>query len=85
MKKYNFKSDFIEDNGLNIKKILLRFQQFMKEEYSSNNERFLETHGRMLFLSFLTPIINGIGFAFKEVQISEEKRLDVVITYNSNK
>ena len=85
MKKYNFKSNFIEGNGLNIKKILLRFQQFMKEEYSSNNERFLETHGRMLFLSFLTPIINGIGFAFKEVQISEEKRLDVVITYNSNK
>ncbi|MDY4077625.1 MAG: AAA family ATPase [Clostridium sp.] len=85
MKKYNFKSDFIEGNGLNIKKILLRFQQFMKEEYSSKNERFLETHGRMLFLSFLTPIINGIGFAFKEVQISEEKRLDVVITYNSNK
>ena len=85
MKKYNFKSDFIYGNGLNIEKILIRFQQFMKEEYSSKNESFLETHGRMLFLSFLTPIINGIGFAFKEVQISEEKRLDIVITYNSNK
>ena len=33
----------------------------------------------MLFLSFLTPIINRIGFAFKEVQVSEEKRLYVVI------
>ena len=85
MKKYNFKSDFICGNGLNVEKILIRFQQFMKEEYSLKNESFLETHGRMLFLSFLTPIINGIGFAFKEVQISEEKRLDVVITYNSNK
>ncbi len=85
MKKYNFKSDFICGNGLNVEKILIRFQQFMKEEYSSKNENFLEKHGRMLFLSFLTPIINGIGFAFKEVQISEEKRLDVVITYNSNK
>ena len=85
MKKYNFKSDFICGNGLNVEKILIRFQQFMKEEYSSKNENFLETHGRMLFLSFLTPIINGIGFAFKEVQISEEKRLDIVITYNSNK
>ena len=85
MKKYNFKSDFICGNGLNVEKILIRFQQFMKEEYSSKNESFLETQGRMLFLSFLTPIINGIGFAFKEVQISEEKRLDIVITYNSNK
>ena len=85
MKKYNFKSDFIYGNGLNVEKILIRFQQFMKEEYSSKNESFLETQGRMLFLSFLTPIINGIGFAFKEVQVSEEKRLDVVITYNNNK
>ena len=85
MQKYNFKSDFIEGDGLNVEKILLRFQQFMKEEYSFKNTAFLETHGRMLFLSFLTPIINGVGFAFKEVQISEEKRLDVVITYNSNK
>ena len=85
MKKYNFKADFIEGNGLNIEKILLRFQQFMKEEYSSKDEKFLEINGRMLFLSFITPIINGVGYAFKEVQISEEKRLDVVITYNNNK
>ena len=85
MKKYNFKADFIEGNGLNIEKVLLRFQQFMKEEYSSKDEKFLETNGRTLFLSFITPIINGVGYAFKEVQISEEKRLDVVITYNNNK
>ena len=85
MKKYNFKSDFIEGSGLNIEKILLRFQQFMKEENSLKDESFLEKNGRILFLAFLTPIINGVGFAFKEVQISEEKRLDVVITYNSNR
>ena len=85
MAGYNIKSAFIEDDRLNIEKILLRFQQFMKEEYSSKNAEFLENHGRMLFLSFITPIINGVGFAFKEVQISEEKRLDVVITYNCHK
>ena len=34
MQKYNFKSDFIEGDGLNVENILLRFQQFMKEEYS---------------------------------------------------
>ena len=85
MKKYNFKDDFIEGNGLNIEKVLLRFQQFMKEEYSSKDKSFLEANGRMLFLSFITPIINGVGYAFKEVQISEEKRLDVVIIYNNNK
>ncbi|MFQ6999863.1 MAG: AAA-like domain-containing protein [Clostridium sp.] len=85
LEKYNFKSDFIEGNGLNVEKILLRFQQFMKENYSKKDEEFLERQGRLLFLAFIKPIINGVGFDFKEVQISEEKRLDVVITYNSNK
>ena len=85
LEKYNFKSDFIEGNGLNIEKILLRFQQFMKEQYSEKDEKFLEREGRLLFLAFIKPIINGVGFDFKEVQISEEKRLDIVITYNNHK
>ena len=57
----------------------------MKEEYSSKDQEFIEQHGRLLFLAFIKPIINGTGFDFKEVQVSEEKRLDVVITYNSFK
>ena len=85
LEKYNFKSDFIEGNGLNIEKILLRFQQFMKEQYSKKDAIFLEREGRLLFLAFIKPIINGVGFDFKEVQISEEKRLDIVIVYNNNK
>lgn len=84
--KYNFKEQFVnKDGGLNIEKILRRFQQFMKEQYSSKDKEFIEHHGRLLFLAFIKPIINGVGFDFKEVQISEEKRLDVVITYNSFK
>lgn len=80
---YNFKQNFIlENGGLDIEKILLKFQQFMKEQYSSKDTKFLEQNGRILFLAFIKPIINGVGFDFKEVQISEEKRLDVVITYN---
>ncbi|MEY4935147.1 MAG: hypothetical protein RIS64_1506 [Bacteroidota bacterium] len=34
-----------------------------------------------MFLAFLKPIINGAGYDFKEPQISEEKRLDIAITY----
>ena len=82
---YNIKANFIEGTGLKIEKILIKFQEFMKEQYSSIDKNFLEREGRLLFLAFIKPIINGVGFAFKEVQISEEKRLDVVITYNSNK
>lgn len=83
---YNFKQNFIQDNGsLDFTKILERFQQFMKEQYSEKDVTFLEYNGRTLFLAFLKPIINGTGFDFKEVQVSEEKRLDVVVTYNEFK
>ncbi|GAA0178987.1 AAA family ATPase [Clostridium sediminicola] len=86
MSLYNIKSSFIKENGeLDIEKILKRFQQFMKEQYSSKDQEFIEHHGRLLFLAFIKPIINGTGFDFKEVQISEEKRLDLVITYNNFK
>ena len=80
---YNERAKFINTNGdLDIKKILIKFQEFMKHEYSEKREAFLEADGRLLFLAFISPIINGTGFAFKEVQGGEEKRFDIVITYN---
>ena len=83
---YNYKSNFItDDNGLDMEKVLLKFQQFMKENYSTRDKEFLERHGVLLFLAFIKPIINGIGFDYKEVQISEERRLDIVISYNNHK
>ena len=83
MSQYNYKSNFINENGdLDINKILIKFQDFMKHEYSEKQKTFLEADGRLLFLAFISPIINGTGFAFKEVQGGEEKRFDIVITYN---
>jgi hypothetical protein len=79
---YNERSKFIKEDGtLDIRKILTKFQNFMKHEYSEKREAFLEADGRLLFLAFISPIINGTGFAFKEVQGGEEKRFDIVITY----
>lgn len=77
---YNEKSNLIrEDGNLDVKKILLKFQQFMKHEYSEKRKSFLEADGRLLFLAFISPIINGTGFVFKEVQGGEEKRFELII------
>jgi len=79
-------SSYIEKTGtLNIKKAIKKFQQFVKEQYSSKDVDFIERNGRLLFLAFIKPIINGKGFDFKEVQISEEKRLDIVVTFLDQK
>jgi len=86
MEGYNYRNNFLnEDNTLDFEKILSKFQEFMKLQYSKNNKKFLEKDGRLVFLAFIKPIINQRGFDFKEVQISQEKRLDIVITYMNSK
>jgi hypothetical protein len=80
-----FKGFKLPDNRLNMEAVLLKFQAFMREQYSGKDASFLERNGRLIFLAFLKPIINGSGFDFKEPQISEERRLDVVITYLQHK
>jgi hypothetical protein len=78
---FSLQPDYYTDDALNIEVILLRFQNFMKEHYASHDAKFLEREGRLLFLSYLRPIINGKGFDFKEPNVSEERRMDIVITF----
>ncbi len=75
-------SQFILPNGgLNFQQVLLRFQAYIKESFSQKEKDFWEKQWRLIFLAFLRPILNGKGHDFREVQISDERRLDVVITY----
>ena len=53
----------------------------MKEHYSSKDNEFIEREGRLLFMSFLKPIVNGKGFMWKEPVTAEERRMDIVVTY----
>ncbi len=83
-------STYITDTGkLDFDKVLLKFQEVIKEKYSKSDvlksDEFLEKDLRLLFLVFLKPIINGIGFSFKEVETSEEKRLDIVVIFADEK
>ena len=75
------KSQFIQDGRLNMKQVLLKFQELMKVEYRKENEHFLEAQGRLLFLCFLKPIINGTGFYYVEPETRNSERMDVVVTY----
>jgi hypothetical protein len=82
----NFKDPYVlPNNALNLELALLKFQTFMREQYSRKDRDFLERNGRLVFLAFMKPIINGSGYDFKEPQISEEKRLDVIITFYQHK
>jgi AAA+ ATPase superfamily predicted ATPase len=86
MTKFTIGDHFkLPNNALNMALVLQKFQAFMQEQYSKHDRDFLERHGRLVFLSFIRPILNGHGYDFKEVQISEERRLDVTITFYQHK
>ena len=81
-KEYPFRDSYLAPDGsLDLKAVLLKFQSFMKEQYSQKNRSLIEREWRLVFLAFLKPILNGQGHDFKEVETSEEKRLDIVVTY----
>ena len=83
---FDFRGSYrLPNGGLDMEKLLSNFQIFMREQHSDKDRKFLERDGRLLFLAFLKPILNGSGYEFKEPQISDEKRLDIVITYNQFK
>ncbi len=76
---------FIKNGELDILLILQRFQLFLKEHNSSKDNKFLEKNGRLLLMSFLRPIINGKGFLFKENVTAEDRKMDLVITFNNKR
>ncbi|TGO03117.1 hypothetical protein PN36_12220 [Candidatus Thiomargarita nelsonii] len=77
--------DSFTAGGLDIKLILQRFQSFMRENYGKRDRKFLEREGRLLFLAFLKPILNGRGFDFKEPSVADEQRMDIVIAYQDKR
>jgi len=82
---YTQKHYISKDGRLNFEEVLLKFQEVMKAKYSKTmlekTDEFLEKDLRLLFVMFIHPILNGKGNSYHEVEISEERRLDIVVTF----
>ncbi len=78
-------SEYYAGEGLDVKLILQKFQSFMQENHARRDMKFLEREGRLLFLAFLKPILNGRGFEFKEPVVADERRMDIVISYQNKR
>ena len=79
------KGEVLDNDKLDMEKLLLKFQEFMYAEYRQEDEHFYETNGRLIFLAYLKPLLNGKGFSFVEPQTRQNKRMDIVITYGAEK
>ncbi len=74
--------DVLKDGQFQMEYALRKFAQHYEGLYENiKNRRFLEEHGRILFLTYLKPLINGRGFYHIESRTNTQRRMDVVVDY----
>ena len=76
------KSQFIKDGIIDMAHLMERFVVHMRQTYKMDHaNEFIEDDGRKVFLTYLRPVINGIGSYHIEEQTRDHDRMDVVIDY----
>ena len=73
--------DIVRDGRFDMELCLRKFAEHYAEIFSDGDAEFLERHGRLLFLSYLKPLINGQGFYHIESQFTDLRRMDVVVDF----
>lgn len=76
------KPRFVHDGYLDMRLLLERFCVHFNEIYRpGHDDEFVENNGRQIFLTYLRPIINGVGNYYCEAQTRDLTRTDVVVDY----
>jgi len=63
-----------------LRRFALHYSDLFNEK-DKDNKGFLERHGRLLFLSYLKPLINGQGYYHIESQLTDLRRMDIVVDF----
>jgi len=78
-------ADMTRGGRFNMEMCLERFRAHWKEIYTEKESRFTENQCRMIFLTYLKPLLNGVGFAHIETALADDRRMDLVITYGTER
>jgi hypothetical protein len=76
-----FKYDVVKDGRFDMELCLCRFAKHFRQVFGKDDAAFLERQGRLAFLSFLMPLINGEGFYYIESETTDARRMDLVVSY----
>lgn len=79
------KNQFVVDGYLNMRLVLEKFVTHFHDLYGSCDNKFLEEEGRLFFLLYLRPIINGVGNYYVEPRTRDLRRADVVVDYRGER
>lgn len=76
------KNRFVVNGHLDMRRILEKFVLHFQEIYGDKDDKFVEEYGRIFFLLYLRPIINGTGNYYVEAQTRDKKCTDVIVDYH---
>ncbi len=73
--------EVIEDDKLDMALCIEKFARHYYELYNDKDSKFLESQCRILFLTYLKPILNGKGFYYVEAETRNRQRMDVIVDF----
>ena len=74
-------NEITRNGSFNMELCLERFAIHWKELYSEKETKFMESHCRKIFLTYLKPILNGQGFYFIESALTDDRRMDLIVVF----
>ncbi len=75
--------EVIEDGKLDMALCIEKFTHHYYELYNEKDSKFLENECRILFLTYLKPILNGKGFYYVEAETRNRSRMDVIVDFGT--
>jgi len=78
---YMDNSGIVENGIFNMETCMHKFSNYYEKYYNKKDQAFIERSGRLLFLMFVSPILNGSGFAYIESQTADGLQTDVIINF----
>ncbi|MCL2046109.1 MAG: AAA-like domain-containing protein [Oscillospiraceae bacterium] len=73
--------DVVQGSRFDMELCLRKFAEHYAQIYNELDAEFLEREGRLIFISFLKPLINGQGFYHIESQFTDFRRMDIVVDF----
>ena len=73
--------DVVKDGRFDMELCLRKFAAHYAELFSESDYKFIEKYGRMLFLMYLKPLLNGQGYYHIERQFTDFGRMDLVVDF----
>jgi hypothetical protein len=73
--------EIIKNDLFDMELCLTKFSKHYAEIYAGKDEKFLERDGKLIFLTYIKPLINGFGFYHFESETRESGKMDLVIDF----